>query len=254
MKVLLIEDEKPAARQLEKLLRQLVPEVQVLAVIESVEQALRWFHASPDNPELIFMDIQLADGLSFDIFQEVQVEVPVIFTTAFNQYTLQAFKVNSIDYLLKPIDPEELEKALKKYRQYYHKPVQVDYQTLLNTLQERGQTSPYKQRFLIKSGQELKMIPRQTVQFFFSEDGLVFAQVDRQKKYILDYTLEQLEDLVPPSDFFRINRKMILQLPAIRKIHNYFNGRLKLDIEPAPEFDVIVSRDRVSNFKQWLDQ
>lgn len=254
MNVLLIEDEKPAARQLEKLLKQLVPEIQVLKVIESVEQALRWFHAPQEEPELIFMDIQLADGLSFDIFQEVQVDVPVIFTTAFNQYTLQAFKVNSVDYLLKPIDPEALEKALKKYRQYYHKPPSVDYQALLRTLQEQRQTSPYKQRFLIKSGQELKMIPRQSVQYFYSDDGLVFAQIDRQKKHNLDYTLEQLEDLLPPGDFFRINRKMILQMPAIRKIHNYFNGRLKLEIDPPPAFDVIVSRDRVPHFKQWLDQ
>ena len=254
MKILIVEDEKPAALRLQKLLHKIEPQLEVLAILESVELAVSYLQTIPPDLDLIFMDIQLADGLSFEIFKQVEVKLPVIFTTAFNQYTLNAFKVNSIDYLLKPIDPIDLERALNKFRELFKKARPFDYQILLDTLKNQQHKSSYKQRFLIKSGQELKFIPRQDIRYFYSKEGLVFGQLEGQKKYNFDFTLEQLDELLPPDEYFRVNRKMILQIDAIHKIHTYFNGRLKLDILPKPSFEVVVSRDRVPNFKTWLDR
>lgn len=251
MKVLIIEDEIPAAKQLKKLLQKALPSIKFLAVLDSIESAVKWLKAPSDQAELIFMDIQLADGLSFDIFQQVEVRTPVVFTTAFDQYTLKAFKVNSIDYLLKPIDPDALQEALQKYQQFYLPPGAINYTQLLRTIQQ--QTPTYKQRFLIKSGQELRFVNTSEIQYFYSEEGMVFTQLAPKFKYNIDFTLDQLDELLDPNAFFRINRKLITNLSAIQKIHTYFNGRLKLDLQPTPSFDIIVSRDRVQGFKQWLD-
>lgn len=252
MKVLIIEDEIPAAKQLQKLLTKAMPSIEIIAVLDAVETAVNWFVKNQDQPALIFMDIQLADGLSFDIFKQVKITAPVIFTTAFDQYTLKAFKVNSIDYLLKPIDPDALQDALQKYQQFYLPKEDFNYQHLLQTIQLQ-QTPKYKQRFLIKSGQELRFVSTNEIQYFYSEDGMVFAQLSNKFKYNIDFTLDQLEDLLDPNDHFRINRKLITSLNTIQKIHTYFNGRLKLELQPKPSFEVIVSRDRVSRFKLWLD-
>ena len=252
MRVLIIEDEIPAAKQLQKLLQKALPSIEVLAVLDAVESAVNWFSQTTDQPALIFMDIQLADGLSFDIFNQVEITAPVIFTTAFDQYTLKAFKVNSIDYLLKPIDPEALQDALQKYQQFYLPKDGFNYQQLLSTIRQ-AQSPTFKQRFLIKSGQELRFVTTADIQYFYSEDGMVFAQLSNTFKYCIDHTLDQLEDLLDPAFFFRINRKLIISLGAMQKIHTYFNGRLKLDLQPLPNFEVIVSRDRVQNFKLWLD-
>lgn len=251
MKVLIIEDEIPAAKQLKKLLQKALLNIEILAVLDSIESAVKWLKIPTDEAALIFMDIQLADGLSFDIFKQVEVKTPVIFTTAFDQYTLKAFKVNSIDYLLKPIDPDALQDALQKYQQFYLPKEAINYSQLLQTIQQ--QAPVYKQRFLIKSGQELRFVSTAEIQYFYSEDGMVFAQLPQKFKYNIDFTLDQLEDLLDPNSFFRINRKLITNLSAIHKIHTYFNGRLKLDLQPVPSFDIIVSRDRVQGFKNWLD-
>ncbi|HKK75975.1 MAG TPA: LytTR family DNA-binding domain-containing protein [Saprospiraceae bacterium] len=255
MKVLIIEDEIPAARQLQKLLREQNQQIEVLDILDSVEGAVNWLHKSAAKVQLIFMDIQLADGLSFDIFQQVTINSPVIFTTAFDHYTMKAFKVNSIDYLLKPIDPQELTGALEKYQQFFMQPngYTINYQEVLAAIQSQQQPT-YKKRFLVKSGQELRFINTDDIQYLFSEDSLVFAQVAQKQKFHLDYSLDQIEKLVNPALFFRINRKLIVQLNAIHKIHTYFNSRLLLDLSPQTEFDAIVSRDRVPDFKQWLDQ
>jgi DNA-binding LytR/AlgR family response regulator len=249
MRVLIIEDEKPAARNLSRHLLDLRPGFEVLDVLDSVSTAVAWFEQQPE-PDLVFMDIQLADGLSFDIFTQVELKVPVIFTTAFDQYTLKAFKVNSIDYLLKPIDPEELDQAIRKFEKLRQPPSAQTLQQLIQAIQKPD----YKERFLVKSGQQLIYLPVQSIAYFFSEDGLVFAQQESGKKYVLDFTLDQLEKLLDPEHYFRINRKFILKLSAIQKIHTYFNNRLKLEIHPdTGEVEVIVSRDRVNDFKQWLD-
>lgn len=255
MKVLIIEDEIPAAKQLNKWLQQLIPQIEILDTLDSVESAISWLKQPPEAVSLIFMDIQLADGLSFDIFQQVPITSPVIFTTAFDQYTMKAFKVNSIDYLLKPIDPKELKRALEKYQRFFAQaaPSVINYQEVLAAIQSQQQPD-YKKRFLVKSGSELRFIQTPGIQYFFSEESLVFAQLANGQKFHLDYYLDQIEKRVNPAQFFRINRKLIVQLNAIHKIHTYFNSRLLLDLKPATAFDAIVSRDRVADFKQWLDQ
>ena len=252
MKVLIIEDEKPAARRLQQLLQQQRPQTDVLAFIDSVERATQWFRSNP-RPDLMFLDIQLADGLSFDIFREVEVQAPVIFTTAYDQYTLRAFKLNSVDYLLKPIDPEELERALAKFDRFFGKAPLLDTRALESLIQS-FQAPEYKERFIVKAGQQLTYIQVSDIQYFYSEDGLLFAQMGDKKRHALDYTLDQLEGLLDPRAFFRLNRKAIIHINAIHKVAPYFNSRLIVELRPRPEFEVIVSRDRVNGFKNWLDK
>jgi DNA-binding LytR/AlgR family response regulator len=254
MQILIIEDEQPAAKQLAKLIQRARPQAELLPALDSIESAVEFLSASAILPELIFMDIQLADGLSFDIFNQVDIKAPVIFTTAFDQYTLKAFKVNSIDYLLKPIEPDELDTALHKYENIYRPAPQLS-SKLINQLKDALFSPSYKERFLIKVGQQLIYLRTQDVRYFYSEDSLVYAITLEHKKHLVDFTLDQLEQVLSPRDFFRINRKIILHLEAIHRIHTYFNGRLKLDLLPAPiELEVIVSRDRVPDFKLWLDR
>jgi DNA-binding LytR/AlgR family response regulator len=250
MRVVIIEDEKPAARRLSRQVEELLPAVRILQVLDSVSSAVDWFE-SHSAPELIFMDIQLADGLSFDIFNQVSIEAPIIFTTAYDQYVLKAFKVNSIDYLLKPIDPEELKAALDKYEQLKRPSLQPE---LMQQLMESLTQKNYKERFLIKKGQQLAYIPVGEIAYFFSSDGLVQARDQKGKNHLLDYPLDQIERLVDPDLFFRINRKLIVELSAIQRIHTYFNSRLILDLSPPTDLEAIVSRDRVSDFKKWLDR
>lgn len=254
MTCLIIEDELPAARQLSKLLRELDPSLEIVDVIDSVEDAVKWLRSFP-SPELIFMDIQLADGLSFDIFRQTEVKAPVIFTTAYDHYAIQAFKVKSVDYLLKPIQPQELKQAVEHFRQWHQKneTASLDRSTI-QQLMSLLNTETYKERFLVKSGQQLHYIPTSEAAYFFADEGLVFLMSHARKKYPIDYSLDQLEPLLPPDQFFRINRKFILQLPSIQKISAYFNGRLILELLPAIDADVIVSRDRVNAFKEWLDR
>ena len=252
MRILIVEDEQPAAGRLAKLLEEHWPEAEIEAMIESVEGAVRHLstHSSPD---LIFLDIQLADGLSFDIFGQVEVSAPVIFTTAFDQYTLRAFRVNSIDYLLKPIDPEELVRAQAKYRQFFGRPAQHD-PRLLQQIAALINQPTYKERFLVKTGQQLTYLKVTDIFYFYSEDGIVFAQTAKSRRHPLDYTLDQLQELLDPADFFRINRKIIVRVEAIAKISPYFNSRLTMELNPPPGFEVIISRDRVTDFKAWLDR
>ena len=253
MKTLIIEDEIPAAKRLEKLLSTHCPECIIIEFLDSVESASNWLTNNP-SPDLIFMDIQLADGLSFDIFSKTEITAPVIFTTAFDQYTLRAFKVNSVDYLLKPIDPEELKKAIEKFRKYFAHPNSYDQSGIENMLKSVLHKQDFKERFLVKTGQYLQSIPVQEIAYFYSDDGIAFAQCSSGKKHIVEYTLDQLENLLNPTDFFRINRQVIVRPESIQKIATWFNSRLKLDLLPLNDLNFIVSRDRVANFKKWLDR
>jgi DNA-binding LytR/AlgR family response regulator len=247
MKVLLIEDEIPAARQLTKLLLEQRPAFHVIDTLDSVEGAVRWFRTFP-APDLVFMDIQIADGLSFDIFKQAEVKSPVIFTTAFDHYAVQAFKVNAIDYLLKPIDPEDLSRALiKMENQRITAPV-FEYEMLAQYFKKEQ----YKDRFLVKTGQQLAFIATTDIAFFRSADGLTQAFTSAGKKYFIENTLEELERLLNPRDFFRISRNMTLRIDAISKIIPHLNGRLKLETSPAAPEDIFVSRERVPEFKTWL--
>ncbi|MFN7118410.1 MAG: LytR/AlgR family response regulator transcription factor [Saprospiraceae bacterium] len=252
MNILLIEDEQPAARRLANLIRECRPQSNILAAIDSVEQAVQWL-ASNTAPDLIFMDIQLADGLSFDIFNQTSILSPVIFTTAYDQYTLKAFKVNSVDYLLKPIDPTELASAFIKFDQVFGKKMSYDLNAIQQLIQSMSQPQ-YKERFLVRVGQQMMYILVADINYFYSEDGLAYAKTGDGKKHLIDYTLEQLEENLNPADFFRINRKIITHVNSIVKIAPYFNSRLKLEIKPKAEFEVLVSRERVNDFKKWLDR
>lgn len=252
MRILIIEDELPAARRIEQLVRQQRPQVEILAVIDSISEAVKWFAQNP-APELILMDIHLADGLSFDIFQSIKIQSMVIFTTAYDQYAIRAFKVNSIDYLLKPIDALELKNALDKYDQVRGNAASFDY-SMLNGMLDNLKNRNYRERFLVKFGNAFTYIQAQEMRFCYAEDSLVFTRLADGKKYSLDHTLEQLEQLLNPIHFFRINRKILLHIEAVDKIHPYFNNRLKLELQPSPGFEIVVSRERVQDFKNWIDQ
>ncbi len=253
MKVLIIEDEKPAAKRLTKMVTTCRPDCEIIEVLDSVEGAVEWLETYK-KPDLIFMDVELADGVSFEIFGQTEVTSPIIFTTAYDAYALQAFKVNSLDYLLKPIDPDELDKALCQYDKYTQKGGKIINSSAIDQLLQTLTKKEYKERFLVKIGQQLTYLKVCDIAYFYSDAGLIFACQHNGKRHNLDYTLDQLVELIDPKDFFRINRKIITQLPSIKKIHTYFNSRLKLELSPITELETIVSRDRVSDFKKWLDK
>jgi DNA-binding LytR/AlgR family response regulator len=252
MQILLIEDEIPAYKRLKQMVLELVPLAQISTQIDSISAALRYLQTAP-RPDLIFMDIQLADGLSFSIFGQFDVQTPVIFTTAFDQYAVKAFKVHSIDYLLKPIEEEALVQALDKYQRYYRQAPPALSQPTIQQLVQQLQQPTYRERFLVKTGSSLAYLKAEEVAYLYSDQSLVFARKTDGKQHHLDATLDQLEVQLDPTLFFRISRKAIIHLQAIRKIDNYFNGRLLLELQPAADFQTTVSRDRVNDFKAWLD-
>jgi DNA-binding LytR/AlgR family response regulator len=249
MKVLLIEDEQPAAKQLTKMLRHYDPNIVIIDVLESVEASVLWLKNFP-APDAIFMDIQIADGLSFDIFSQVEVTAPVIFCTAFDQYAIKAFKVNAIDYLLKPFDEAELATAMSRL-EHRQNPM-LDHNVLQTMLAQIQTPKTYRARFLVKTGQSLITIEANEIAYFYSENSICQIVTHLGKKYILENTLDELEHILAPDVFFRISRKQIIAVQAVSKIHTHFNGRLKLDLVPTFKEDVFVSRERVSEFKNWL--
>jgi DNA-binding LytR/AlgR family response regulator len=250
MQVIIIEDEIPAAERLAKMLQTISPDIVIAARFDSVETAVKYFQ-SPGHIDLVFMDIQLADGLSFDIFAQAPVRVPVVFTTAFDQYTLKAFKVNSIDYLLKPIDETELNNAVEKYRQLYHKKEDDFSEKILKLVQEMG-TAKYKERLLIKRGQQLSYLKTENTAFCYADGKLCYAVDFSNTKYLLESNLIQLEEQLDPGKFYRINRNLLVNIDAVKKVHTWLGGRLKIETEPASTVETIVSRERVNGFKEWL--
>lgn len=251
MKVFIIEDEIPAAHRLSKLLQQLNDEIEIVRKADSIEAAVDFFHSLPEI-DLVFMDIQLADGLSFDIFEQAQVKAPVIFTTAFDQYTLKAFKVNSIDYLLKPIDEKELERALDKFYNFYqHKKEEHVNEKIIQLMQDMN-LFKYKERLLIKRGQQLSYLKTGNTAYCFADGKLCYAVDFNGTKYLLENNLAQLEEQLEPSAFYRINRHLLVNIEAVKKVHTWLGGRLKVEILPATTAETVVSRERVNGFKEWL--
>lgn len=250
MRIIIIEDEKPAARLLQRKVEKLG--LQVETMLHSVEEALQWFQKN-QHPDLIFLDIQLSDGLSFEIFEQIEIKSAVIFTTAFDEYALRAFKLNSIDYLLKPIDEEDLEIAITKFKNQFQKSSisSLDFEAIKRMLINPSEKS-YKQRFTIKIGEHLKMIPIDEVECFFSENKGTYLHTSDNRDYLLDTTLEQLESELNPKDFFRVNRKFIIPLKTIKDIVVYSNSRLKVILPTYKADEVIVSREKVNDFKEWL--
>jgi two-component system, LytTR family, response regulator LytT len=246
MKVLIFEDERLTAERLIYLLKKYDPQIEVLEVIDSVAKGVEWLSNNP-GPELIFMDIRLSDTISFEIFEKINIDSPVIFTTAYDEYAIKAFKVNSVDYLVKPYDFKDLKTAIEKYKKYKA----ILPEKIVHDLLSRS-VSVYKKRFLVKIGDQLKHIDISEIAYFKFEDGMVCAITRNKSLLPLDYSLDQLYSLLDPQDFFRINRKIIARIDAIGKIHSYFNGRLKIELIPPDNEDVIVSRERAGNFKEWL--
>jgi DNA-binding LytR/AlgR family response regulator len=251
MKVIIIEDELPAAKRLSQLLLAYPGEIEILATLDSIESSVKFLSAAHDA-SLIFMDIHLADGLSFGIFEQLDINTPVIFTTAYDQYALKAFKVNSIDYLLKPIDEKELFAAVEKYHSIHSKKGEGISEKMLRMVQEISATK-YKERLLIKRGQQLSYLKTSDMAYCYADGKLCYAVDFHGMKYLLDPTLSQLEKQLQPADFFRINRHLIIHINSISKVHTWLGGRLKVDLSvPAHNNDTIISRERVNDFKEWL--
>ncbi len=252
MNVLIIEDEKPAARRLSRMLNELGIEANTM--LHSVEESLNWFQNN-EHPDLIFLDIQLSDGLSFEIFEEIDVQSAIIFTTAYDEYALKAFKLNSIDYLLKPIDDEELEKAVNQYISQQTKEsninVNIDYirKLLINPIDRK-----YKKRFTIKIGQHIKIVHVDEIECFYSENKSTYIHTNNKRNYLIDGSLEHWFDQLDPECFYRVNRTFVVHINAIKDIVAYTNSRLKLVLHSFDETEIIVSRERVKDFKNWIDR
>ena len=244
IRTLIIEDEKPAARKLERMLS-LFPEIELVAKIESVEEGIEWF-SNNNHPQLIFSDIVLGDGLSFDIFEKIQTKAFIIYTTAFDQYTLKAFKLNSIDYLLKPILDEDLSGAIEKFKSFLPDESSGNVQEIKQLIKKEKTTLS---RILVKIGYNLKIVQTHEVSCFFSENKIVYLQTS-ERTYPSDFTLDELEDVLDEKKFFRVNRQFIIHSDYIKNIHTSPNYKVELNFQPSEE--ITVSRDRVKDFKDWL--
>ncbi|RNC86922.1 MAG: DNA-binding response regulator [Winogradskyella sp.] len=251
MKVIIIEDEKPSARRLQRMLTAIDMEAQTM--LHSVEEAVDWFQNNA-HPDLIFLDIQLSDGLSFEIFDAVDIKSAVIFTTAYDEYALQAFKLNSIDYLLKPIDEDDLKVAVDKFKTRAPKQqaVTLDFNDIKNLLVNPIERE-YKKRFSVKVGQHLKLVNIDDIECIYSENKGTYAYTSEGRNYLLDVTLDQLEDELEPHVFFRVSRKFYVNINAIKDMVSYTNSRLQIKLNSYKEQDIIVARERVKDFKNWLE-
>lgn len=250
MKVLIIEDEQPASQKLTRLLREIDQDIAITDVLESVEDATNWLIKNP-HPDLIFMDIQLEDGICFEIFENCHTETPVIFTTAYDEYALKAFKVNSVDYLLKPIVLDELKDAIDKFMMLHHQ--KTDFTKLESVIHQLQPIA--KERFLIKIGEHYRSIPVSDIHCFYIRERCNFMLVNTGKSYPVDYSLDKIEQLVDSKMFFRINRNFIIHFSAIQDIIAYSSSRLKVLLNYWTEKeDILVSRERVADFKNWMDR
>jgi len=248
-KILIIEDEPPASKRLMKMIETSPFDIEVVEVLDSVEESVKYLKDF-SNFDFIFMDVQLGDGLSFEIFNKVKITKPIIFTTAYDEYALQAFKVNSVDYLLKPIDQDDLNNAIQQFIDVL--PTDVPKNNDMEYILEALKSPAYKYRFLVKSGKQLIVVPTGEIRYFYSEDGYTMMAHESGSKHIVDYTMDNLMECLDPNVFHRISRKVIVSVPSLKGIHDYFNSRLKLEMDPKSNFDVIVSRERVKEFKSWL--
>jgi DNA-binding LytR/AlgR family response regulator len=249
MNILILEDEEPAAQRLIKLLHEIEPGAKVLDTLVSVKSAVEWLKKN-SAPELMLMDINLADGLSFEIFSQVEVSCPVIFITAYDQYAIQAFKVNSIEYLLKPVKKEELMSALEKYKRLFEGKSMPDLKLLLESIREKHED--YKKRFLIKYGDHIKTIDIKNVAYFYTEEKINFLKTKDDHSYPIDYNLDRLETMIDPERFFRINRQFIISIESITDMFSFSKSRVKVVLNPPINMDTIVSTERSPNFKEWL--
>lgn len=248
-KVLIIEDERPNADRLERLIKSVRPNAQIVDVLECICESIEWFE-SHEMPDVVMMDIRLSDGLSFEIFEKTTISCPIIFTTAYDEYAVKAFKYNSIDYLLKPVELDELERAFQKLESTSSAPEPASLANLLNYFQPKD----FRARFLLPYRDGYKSLQINDISYFYSKLKITRAKLHNGSEEIIPLTMEELEEQLNPKDFFRANRQFIIHVDAIEQIHNYFNGKLKVDLKRAPEdMELIVSREKASLLKAWLD-
>ncbi|QJW89433.1 response regulator transcription factor [Spirosoma taeanense] len=259
MNVLIVEDEDLAVRKLQKLVAEVDPTLSIAGVTASIEDTVDWLekHQTTNAPDLIFMDIELADGQSFEIFERVNVQSTVIFTTSYDEYALQAFKVNSIDYLLKPIQKEDLQRSLKKFRDLRGngpaaETPALNLDKLLRELQLGQQPKDYRKRFLVRQGQRLLSVETSEISYFFTDERFSFFRTHNNQKFLVDYTLDELADSLDPSNFYRINRSVIVTHRSVDQMQPYFGNRLALTLRPGFDKEAIVSREKVTEFKKWM--
>jgi DNA-binding LytR/AlgR family response regulator len=251
IKTLIIEDEQPAALRLEKLLKNVEPEIEVIAVIDTAESAVRWFETHP-HPELIMLDIQLGDGLSFDIFNKIKVESYVIFTTAYDEYAIRAFELNSIDYLLKPVNETRLSQSIAKFKRLSKAGQNVNIQKLIETLESRD--NKYKKRFVVTISGKIRVIETENIAFFYSKEKNTFLCSTDKRHYPIEFSLDQLETILNPELFIRVNRQYIIQYKSINKIDILSKSRIKIETVPLSDEEILVSSARTSFFRSWLER
>lgn len=262
MNVLIVEDEKLAVRKLTKLLEETAPELTVKGITPSIAATVDWINENRANgdpePDIIFLDIELADGQSFEIFNRVQVKSTVIFTTSYDEYALQAFRVNSIDYLLKPVQQEDLQRSIRKFydltrREALPAPApQLNLEAILKSLHLQAPPPEYRKRFLVKQGGKLLSIETAEIAYFYIDEGLTFFKNHQGQRFIVDYKMDELEEFLDPDRFFRVNRALIVTHQAVTQIQPYYNHRLALTLSPVVDKETIVSRERASDFKVWM--
>lgn len=249
MKAIIIEDENLTAKRLQSLLHKYDPTIQVLEILPSVQAAVEWFNNHPE-PDIVFMDIHLEDDLAFKIFEQIHLHAPVIFTTAYDEYMIKAFKVNSIDYLLKPVNYEELVHSIEKFKSLKKQFANPNMETLLQFI---GTKEPeYKSRFMITVGTRIRSIETEDIAYFYSEEKLTFLVTKEGQQLPIDFSLDKLTSLLNPRDFFRISRQFLVSFDSIQTVHAHIKGKLKLELTPKCKFEVLVSGDRMTDFKEWL--
>ena len=256
MQILIVEDEDLAVKKITRTLHEVNSAAEIVGVTDSIDATTSWLQNNA-TPDLILMDIELSDGQSFEIFSRIQVKSPVIFTTSYDEFALKAFKVNSIDYLLKPIQKEDLQAALNKYTQmkeaYSANDKSVaNMETLVRELQQKLQPKEFRKRFLVKHGQKLVSIDVEDIAYFFSDGRLNFFKTYDNRKFVVDYTMDELEDMLDPQRYFRISRSFYVSVNSIDQIHDYFGNRLMLGLKPDVDKEAIVSREKVTDFKKWM--
>lgn len=255
MRIFIVEDEELAVKKLRGLLAEALPDAIIAGEADAIESAVEWLDTNP-APDIILMDIELVDGQSFEIFERTTVTSPVIFITSYDEFAIQAFTVNSVAYLLKPIEKEDLLAAFSKFEQlrefYSTRAPGFSIQNLVEELQARLQPKAYRKRFLVRYGNRLTTIETHEISYFFVEGRVIFLRTHDNRKVAIDYTVEELEQMLDPNEYFRINRAYIISLKAVQKMSDYFNQRLALELKPAAPEQVIISRERVAAFKNWM--
>lgn len=256
MKILIVEDEDLAVKKIKKTLAEVDDTAEVVGITDSIQSTVNWMESNT-APDLILMDIELSDGQSFEIFSRTKVKSAVIFTTSYDEFALKAFKVNSIDYLLKPVQKEELSAALDKFKNMTgaFKPAEkteLNMEALVKELQQKLQPKDYRKRFLVKHGQKLVSIETDDIAYFFSDGRLNFFKTFDNRKFVVDYTMDELEDMLDPQRYFRISRSFYISVASIDQIHDYFGNRLLLQLKPTVDKETIVSREKVTDFKKWM--